>query len=134
MSHLNFIEFIVFLCLLSYELNQDAIIDEGLPFCPFMKETVGMLFRFFDSVPTEVPPEGEDTRGENMPLYTLIGDKLEPYSPPTPEQLRESMHADFYSEASDHPTTKRKSRISDKHLIKRRDGFRLLTESKEDTV
>jgi hypothetical protein len=122
MSHLNFIEFIVFLCLLANELNRDAIIDEGLPFCPFMKETVGMLLRFFDLVPTEVPPEGEDTRGDNMPLYMLIGDKLEPYSPPTPEQLRESMHADFYSEASDHPASKRKSKILDDLLMKRKEG------------
>jgi len=48
MSHLNFIEFIVFLCLLAYELNRDPIIDDNQPFLTFMKITIEMLFKFFE--------------------------------------------------------------------------------------
>jgi hypothetical protein len=48
MSHLNFIEFVVFLCLLAYELNRDEIVDDNKPFLPFMKATVEMLLKFFE--------------------------------------------------------------------------------------
>jgi hypothetical protein len=64
MSHLNFIECMVFLCLLANELNRDAIVDENQPFLPFMKMTVEMLLKFFEVQATEVPPEAEDTRGD----------------------------------------------------------------------
>lgn len=49
MLHLNFIEFVVFLCLLAYELGKDEIrenAEEG--FYPVLKHLIENILNFFE--------------------------------------------------------------------------------------
>lgn len=101
MMHLNFIEFVVFLCLLAYKLGKDEIrenSEEG--FYPLLKNLIENILNFFELKVTQVPPPDQDPRGDEVPHDLLINGEIIPFVPPTPEKFRESMHYDMYSELS----------------------------------
>lgn len=105
MSHLSFIEFVVFLCTVAHELHKDEmLVSENKTFFPYLKKIVDSFLQDFEIKPTEVPPANEDPRYDNIPQKLLIGGDIVDYEPPTPERLRQSMHpADLYSDLSEHP-------------------------------
>ena len=72
-THLNFIEFIVFLCYLTQELykrEQRELND--FRFIDYLKEFIELILGFFSLKTTLVPSRDDDTRGNEVPQDLLM--------------------------------------------------------------
>jgi hypothetical protein len=102
MSHLSFIEFIVFLCMFAGEIYADEI-RRGEPVLTFIEIVFSKLLENYEVSPVQVPPEDQDPRMANVPRKLLIKGEIVDYTPMTPELMRQSMHIeDLYSESSEY--------------------------------